>query len=214
MKLINQRELERQLLHIIVGALTVFFIYIDVFDPLVLFLVVVSVSLASFLATKGNVPVYSYLVRRYDREGQVKTFPGRGVLFFFAGSLISIKLFPLDIALASIMVLSLGDSVSHIVGKHFGKIRNPLNGNSYKLLEGSVVGMFAGFFGALLFVSPAEALFASAFAMAAEAVEIEMNKKPVDDNIIVPLVAGIAILAVRFDWLMKLFNFIASFWQF
>jgi len=212
--LLNNRELERQILHILVGSFTVLFIYTNLFDPLVLFMIIIVGIIASFLSTKGKVPIFHWFLKRYERKTEIRTFPGRGMIFFFVSSLIALKLFPFDIALASIMILTLGDSVSHIVGGHFGKIKNPLDGNSYKLLEGSIAGMFAGFLGAVIFVSPLEALFAAIIAMTAEAVEIEMNKKAVDDNLVVPLVAGVTMLAIRFDWLIKLFNFIMSFWPF
>jgi dolichol kinase len=107
-------------------------------------------------------------------------------------------LYPKDIALASIMVLAFGDSVSHVFGIHFGKTKTILS--ETKLLEGTVAGFIAGFIGAWVFVSPFEAFFASLAAMIAEAVEIKLGTEEVDDNIIIPLVAGSVI------WLMRYFG--------
>ncbi len=177
-------------------------------------MIIVVGAIASFLSTKGRIPVFYWFLKRYERKTEIRTFPGRGMLFFFVSSLLVLKLFPSDIALASIMILTFGDSVNHIVGGYFGKIRDFLGRDGYKLLEGSIAGIFAGFLGAAIFVSPIEAFFAAAFAMIAEAVELEMNKKAIDDNIIVPLVAGTTMLAVRFDWILKFFNFIIPFWPF
>lgn len=208
------REIGRQILHILVGAFTVYLIYLGIFDPLVLFLILVAGAIVSFLSTKTRVPVFGWFLERFEREKNLKTFPGMGMIFFIASALLCLKLFPRDIALASLMVLTLGDSTSHLIGKYFGRTKNPLNGNSYKLLEGSFAGLVFGFIGALIFVNPLEAFAAALFAVIAEATQFDLNKKAVDDNLLVPLVAGIAILAIRHDWLMKLIEFIASFWIF
>lgn len=107
------------------------------------------------------------------------------------------QLFDKDIALAAIMILALGDSISHIVGERFGHIRNIFNGNSKKLFEGTLAGTAAGTLGALLFVPFPEALVGSFAAMIAEVIEIDLNSKPLDDNLIVPLVAGTVIMIMR-----------------
>ena len=208
------KELGRQILHIIVGAVTVYLIYIGILDPLVLFMILIVGAIASFLSTKIRVPFFGWFLERFERERNLKTFPGIGMIFFFASALLCLKLFPKDIALASLMVLTLGDSTSHLIGKYFGRTKNPLNGNSYKLLEGSFAGLVFGFIGALVFVSPVEAFAASFLAVIVEATQFDLNKKAVDDNLLIPLVAGTAILAIRNKWLMKLAMFIASFWVF
>ena len=123
-------------------------------------------------------------------------FPGRGTLFFVIGSLLVIQLFELKIALAAIMVLTLGDSVSHLFGAQFGQIKNIFNGKSRKLLEGTLAGTVAGFFGAMLFVPIPEAFLGSLGAMIAEVVQIDFNEKTLDDNMVVPLVAGTVMLIV------------------
>ena len=97
--------------------------------------------------------------------------------------------------MASIMVLALGDSASHLFGLHFGKTVNPLS--KKKFLEGTIAGFAAGFIGALFFAAFYESLFASLAAMAAEAIEIKIGAKQVDDNLIIPLVAGGVMLLVR-----------------
>ena len=101
-----------------------------------------------------------------------------------------LKLFSKEIALAAIMVLAFGDSISHLAGRYLGRTRNLFNGKSRKLLEGTVAGVFAGFLGALVFVPALEAFLGSLVAMVVEALEFEMNGKSIDDNLLVPLVAG------------------------
>jgi len=105
-------------------------------------------------------------------------------------------LFDKDIAMASIMVLALGDSVSHLYGLHYGKIKHPLSNK--KFLEGTIAGFVAGFIGALVFARWYEAFFASLAAMIVEGIEVKIGTRQIDDNIIVPLVAGGVLWAMRF----------------
>ena len=58
--------------------------------------------------------------------------------------------------------------------------------------------MIAGFIGAIIFVPWPEALAAEFFAMLVEGIEIKIGADEIDDNLIIPLVAAIAISAVRF----------------
>ena len=125
------------------------------------------------------------------------SFPGKGTLFFFIGSLLVLKLFDQDIALASIMILTFGDSVSHLFGAKFGRLQNFFNGKSRKLFEGTLMGALAGFFGAVLFVRFPLAFVGSFSAMMAEVIKIDFNDKTLDDNIVVPLVAATVMFLIR-----------------
>ncbi|MBI2666529.1 hypothetical protein HYX13_02860, partial [Candidatus Woesearchaeota archaeon] len=81
----------------------------------------------------------------------------------------------------------------------FGSIKNIFNGKSKKLLEGTLAGTLAGCVAAVLFVPFPEAFLGSLGAMIAEVVQIDFNEKTLDDNVVVPLVAGtIMILLGRF----------------
>ena len=97
------------------------------------------------------------------------------------------------------MILTLGDSISHIIGGKFGSLRNLFNWKSKKLFEGTLAGVIAGFFGALLFVPASQALLGSFVAMIAEVMKIDFNNNELDDNLVVPLIAGtVMFLMVRF----------------
>jgi dolichol kinase len=97
--------------------------------------------------------------------------------------------------MASVMVLALGDSVSHLFGLHYGRIKYPLS--KTKFLEGTIAGFIAGFIGALVFLPWHEAFFASLIAMAAEAVEIKIGAQQIDDNLVVPITAGAVVWLFR-----------------
>ncbi len=184
-------------MHIIVGLITVTLIYYDHLRPFAIFLLIIVGILLSFLCKRVRIPMVSTFLDHVEREEQRHKFPGKGTIFFFIGVLLSLQLFERNIALASIMVLTFGDSVSHLFGAHFGRLKNIFNGKSKKLLEGTVAGALAGFFGAVFFVPLPEAFFGSAAAMIAEVIKIDFNENTLDDNLIVPLIAGTVMLLVQ-----------------
>ncbi len=195
--MLTNKEFCRQLLHVAIGLMATVAYYYDLITPLAIFLMIVVGILASILSKRVWLPFFSFFLKNFEREKQKKTFPGRGMIFFFVGFLLVIQLFDKNIALASMMVLTFGDSISHIVGGKYGQLRNIFNWRGKKLLEGTFAGILAGFLGALYFVSPLQALLGSAAAMIAEVVEIDFNKEALDDNFVVPLVAGTVMLLVQ-----------------
>ncbi|MAF99425.1 MAG: hypothetical protein CMH61_02325 [Nanoarchaeota archaeon] len=195
--MITQKEFKRQLLHITIGLGTILFIYFDLLSPLSLFLMIIIGILASIITKRTRLPFFSFFLDNFEREEQMKKFPGKGMIFFFIGVLLVIKLFDKNIALASIMILTLGDSVSHLFGAQFGKIKNIFTGDKKKLLEGMIAGTVAGTLGAFIFVPITQAFLASFAAMLAEVIKIDLNDKTLDDNLVVPLVAGTTIILLR-----------------
>ena len=197
--MLTKQELWRQVLHIIIGLVTIILLYFDLLSSLSIFLLIIVGIVSSFLSKRIWLPFFSFFLKHLEREKQKKVFPGKGLIFFFIGVLLVIKLFDKDIALASIMILTLGDSISHIIGGKFGTLRNLFNWESKKLFEGTLAGAIAGFLGALLFVPVSLAFVGSFVAMIAEVMKIDFNDTELDDNLVVPLIAGtVMFLMVRF----------------
>ena len=194
--MLTKRELFRQILHAIVGIVTVVLIYYNILSPFAILLLIIVGILASIISKRIKLPGFNFFLNTLEREEQKRKFPGKGLIFFFIGVLLSLQLFERDIAFAAIMVLALGDSVSHIFGEKFGRTKNIFNGDSKKLLEGTLAGTLAGFFGALIFVPIPEAFLGSLIAMIAEVVKIDFNENTLDDNLVVPLVAGTVMFLV------------------
>lgn len=195
--MLTKREIGRQILHALLGFILVALYYFDLIGPLTVFLGVACGLLLSFISKRINIPILSFYLKHYGREEERTKFPGRGMIFFFIGVLLVMQLFEKDIALAAMMVLALGDSVSHLFGAKFGKIKNIFNGHSRKLLEGTFAGTVMGFMGAALFVPIPEAFLGSLAAMVAEVIKIDFNDKTLDDNLVVPLVAGTVMYLLR-----------------
>ena len=195
--MLTKAEACRKFLHILIGVITLALIYYQILSSFALFLLIILGILASILSKRIWLPGFSFFLNHLEREEVKKTFPGKGLIFFFMGVLLSIKLFEPDIAYAAIMILTFGDSVSHLVGSGIGRLKNIFNGKSRKLFEGTLAGIIAGFCGAIFFVSPTEAFLASFAAMVAEVIQIDFNKNTLDDNLVVPLIAGTVIVLMR-----------------
>lgn len=195
--MLTKQEIYRQILHILTGLITVTLIYFEILSPWSILLMIIAGILASILSKRIWLPFFSFFLKHCERQETMKTFPGKGMIFFFIGTLLSIKLFDRDIALAAILILTFGDSISHLVGARIGKIKNIFNGDGKKLFEGTLAGSIVGFLTALIFVPFSEAFLGSFIAMIAEVIKIDLNNNQLDDNFVVPLVAGTVMFLIR-----------------
>src|SRR3989344_1204450 len=188
-------EISRQMFHLALGLVIVLLLMYGFIDKNLILILIIAGLILSIISRKTKIPVIYNLLEKFERKEEIEAFPGKGTIFYFIGVYISLLLFSKDIAMASIMVLAFGDSVSHVYGLHYGKIRHPLSGT--KFFEGTIAGFIAGFMGAWMFLPWHEAFFASLIAMIIEAVEIKIGAEQVDDNLIIPVVAGAVVWAVR-----------------
>ena len=194
-KEINNLELNRQLFHLSLGISIVLLLMYGLIDKNIILILIILGFILSIISRTSKIPIVYHLLEKFERKKEIETFPGKGTIFYFIGVYISLLLFPREIAMASIMVLALGDSISHMYGLHYGKIKHPLSKTKY--IEGTIAGFLAGFIGAWIFLPWHEALFASLIAMVVEAVEIKIGTEQVDDNLIIPVVAGAVVYIIR-----------------
>jgi phytol kinase len=153
-----------------------------------LFLVTIVYIASEVARTKGtNFPVFSRVTRKLvvpNREvNRFVTAP----IFFAMGIIFSLLVFPPHVAYTAVVVLTFGDGFASVFGRIFGK--TSLLFNRKKNLEGTICGFTCAFLGALLFVSPLQALVAAAVGMFAESLPL-----PVDDNLVTPLSAGTVLI--------------------
>lgn len=192
---ISDFEWNRQIFHMLLGIAIVALLKFGFIGKNIILGAIIFGLLLSYLSKKIKIPIIHSLLGKFERKHELKKFPGKGVIFYFVGVYASLLLFSKEITMASIMVLAMGDSVSHLFGLHYGKIKHPLS--KEKFLEGTIAGFTAGFIGALVFLPWHEAFFASLIAMAVEAVEIKIGAQQIDDNLIVPIAAGAAVWVAR-----------------
>jgi dolichol kinase len=190
----NILEIKRQIFHWVFGVFIVILLMYGFIDQWILFYLIILGLIVSFLSKKMKIPVIYWFLENFERPKDLKKFPGKGVISYLMGAFLVTIFFPLEIAMASIMILAFGDSVSHIFGIHYGKRKHLLNDK--KFIEGSIAGLTAAFMGALIFLPWFEALAASLIAMIVEAFEIKMGREQIDDNIVMPLVAAIVITVI------------------
>lgn len=146
-----------------------------------------------------NMPILSKMIDIAERPETIEKNPAKGALLFFIGSFISLLLFRLDIASASIMILALGDSFSTIIGKNCG--RTEIFYNPAKSLEGSMAGFFFAFLGAYAFLNfytiNSRAL-SMALIGALIGMLVESLPPKIDDNITIPLSSGFGMSLVLY----------------
>ncbi len=183
-------EFRRKTVHFVLGLFLVFFINLQFLTKPILLLLLSSAFIITFglsVYTKFKKPksIISFL-SLFDKPKDLKKFPARGAVFYLVGVIVVLTLFERHVASASILILAVGDPISHIVGRYHGKTRIIVNKN--KLLEGTLAGIFFGTVAASFFVPVPIAFFGAAFGMIAEAFELEVIK--LDDNFFIPLVSA------------------------
>lgn len=192
---INHLELKRKIAHILFGIMGLFLLIYNIITPMIIFIILAIGVCVSLLSLRIKIPLISWFLDNFERDKDKNHLPGRGVIFAVAGSLIALKLFPRDIALASILILIFADPISHLFGKAFGKTKSPLN--KTKNIEGHLAGAIISSLMAIFFVHPILAIPGAVTAMIFESIAIEIQKIQLDDNLIIPLVAGTAMFLIK-----------------
>lgn len=207
----KKKEIKRQFIHGSIGVIIALLLgeveKLGTYPPLTsldflpnlarpLLPVLVGGGVLILLLRKWRIPGIDWILRNFEREEAIKSFPGRGTFSFALGIFILALFFETKIVSASMLILSIGDSSSHLIGEKFGKIKHPL-GRSKKI-EGNIAGGILGGLGASVFVAPQIALIAGLVSMFIEGIELKDEKNQLlEDNLIVPIVAGTVIFLLR-----------------
>ena len=182
----------RKIIHVLIGIIIILFVVFGILNTRLLFYFLLLSIILSLLSIKVKIPAIYKLVLIYKKEKEMP--PGRGFIFFIFGSLLALKLFQRDIALASMAILTFSDSASYLFGAFLGKFKILKNN---KNIEGTIFGILIGTLAALFFVNFIEAFLACSIAMLAEYLEFRIANNTIDDNLIIPLVAGTTIYLLR-----------------
>jgi len=189
-------EVKRQLFHMLSGVVLIILIAFDILDIRKIAVLIFIGFILSIISRKYKVWGLSWLLKHFEREKDIKAFPGRGAFFYLLGVFFSLLLFSKDTALAAIMIMALGDSVATLFRvQHKIKLKHPFSSKKY--LETALIGGLAGFFGAMLFVNPIYAFISSIIAMLVEGIDIKFGFTEVDDNLVIPIVAGLVITLLK-----------------
>lgn len=189
-------ELRRQTAHLFVGLAIVFLLKLQLLNTQILFIITGLGGIIVLLARRIRIPVIHDLLEYFERPHHIARFPGRGSFFMFLGASLATLIFSKDIAMAAILIMAVGDSVTNIVGRHFGKIKNPFN--SKKNIEGTGIAIITATLAAILFVPFSAAFWASVLSMIVESLDLGWRRKnfELDDNVLIPLVAGVVMTLI------------------
>ena len=196
MNKLDKKESIRQVIHLVLGVVLVALIYFEFVNDVILGVFTVILFFLCYFSKNRKLPIVYWFLEKFEREEDMKKFPGRGPLFFVIGAFLVTALFDKDIASAAIVILAIGDSVPYFVGGSIRKIKHPLSDK--KFLEGTIAGFVLAFLAASIFVSFFEAFLAALGAMIAEGIEIKLKKEKIDDNILIPVVSGAVIWFIRY----------------
>ena len=192
--MVHSLEIKRKVVHLFTGIFIALGYYFGFVSWQLLLAVIVAGFIVCHYAKTKFIPVVDWFLEHFDRKEDRRNFPGKGALTLVMGCFLAIVLFDKNTALAAMMILALGDSIGALLGP-FGRIQNPLN--KLKFVEGMVAGAIAGFVGAAIFVTWGQAFWASVIAMTVEGLDLKFQEMEMDDNILVPVVAGIVIKAMQ-----------------
>src|SRR3989338_3947555 len=122
---IKKVEMQRKLVHMVFGVLTVLLIKFGLIGATHIFFLVIFSIIISFLIKRYRMPLIHFLMANLERDENIKSFPAKGLIFYLIGIFLVLSFFPLDIAMSSILVLAFADSIGHLFGIRFGKIPHP-----------------------------------------------------------------------------------------
>lgn len=191
--MLSKLEIKRQIIHILLGITIVVLLNFNFINASILLVIFIIGLVLSLSSRKFHIPIIYSFLKIFDRKKDLESLPGKGALFYILGAFLVVLIFPKDIAMASIMVLALGDSVSRIVGP-YGYLKHPFHNE--KFFEGVIAGSIAGFLGALIFVPWLLALIGALVSMLIEGIDLRIKRFKIDDNMLIPVVSAVVMSAI------------------
>ncbi|CAD6491582.1 MAG: hypothetical protein LAKADJCE_00143 [Candidatus Argoarchaeum ethanivorans] len=176
-----KRELQRKTVHVTSVLIVIFYFFLSkqlILLVLSLLLIISLVVEFARLELGLKLPFFHKLYREKERDSL------SGNVFFLMGAIIAISVFSKEIALAAILMATIGDASAAIFGKRFGRTWIPKL--KHKAAEGCaaefIVDMLIGcvFINSLLVI----------IVMAGTATIIETIVNKMDDNLLIPLFSG------------------------
>ena len=185
--MIQQSEYYRKIIHIfnLVIPFTYLFYLESRFEalriliPLTLFTIIIEYLRIRSSMIKKMFDNYLFsMLRIHELHGKYT-----GASWIFISSALTIAIFPKEIAVLSLVYMSLGDTIAGLVGRKFGKVKF-YNKTIEGTLAGLIVCLLSGYL--IQLTLPLIVVFSGAFA----AMFIELLPISIDDNLSVPLFAG------------------------
>lgn len=185
--MIHNSEFLRKLLHL--SNLVIPFTYLFYFDSkvealIILLPITLLASLIEYLrinsiSVKNIFDKYLFsMLRNHEKSGKYT-----GATWVFISSTLSIGIFPKDIAIISLIYMSIGDTAAGLIGRKFGRIKI-----YNKTLEGALAGFIVCLIvGLMIDLNLSKTVVAIG---ALSAAIIEFMPISIDDNLRIPLFSG------------------------
>ncbi len=171
-------EIIRKIFHIFTGIIVLLLIYFDIINTYIfLSLIVVSIILYIINKSNKNIPIYSYIVRKVQRnENDI------GLITFLIGCTFTYIFFEKLIVLSAISIFTFGDGTSSLIGEIAKKNKNK------KSFIGLIFGVLFAYLFSTIFINSKIALFASLITITIEQINTKIN-----DNFFLAPLAGFII---------------------
>ena len=141
-----QKEILRKLIHFGSGFIPILVIFFgkETVLPILVIFTILFISV-DFLKSKINwmIKLYKYFFQSISRKNELYKLTGAS--WFLLGDVIVLIIFPENIAIFSMLLLSVSDTFAAIVGKIFGKTKiflKSLEGTFAFFLSGLIISMF------------------------------------------------------------------------
>jgi len=185
-------ETKRHFFHITFGTILAILLYLQLLSA-TRFAILLGGSAILFLVYKHyKIPVLHQIMMALERKEDLRKFPGIGAMCFVLGCTLAVYLYPPNIAVAAIMILAWGDGIAALIGP-YGKIRYF---NPRKTWEGVLAGIIAGTIAAQFYVALWQAFAGAGIAMLIEGLNLKIGKQRINDNLIIPIIAGFVMLII------------------
>ncbi len=199
-------ELRRKTFHLIGSLIPIVYYFLDRKTAVIALSIINAVLLlVEWLRLKGKIELPKVLLRPHENK-QVAAY-----IYFQMAALISILVFDKTIAIAALLMLAFGDTASGLAGSIIsgGDVRNH---DTKKIVIKPLPIMAAMFVVCLMtglvllnlplakdmaYLSLPVYVAGAAGATLGDAVPLRIHGKPVDDNMIIPLLSGVFMSVVR-----------------
>lgn len=187
-------ELMRKTLHISSSVIPIAYFFLERNLLLEILLpIITAMLLVEFLKYKSSFVYDMYLkifkVMLREHEFDLRRVRFNGATWLLLGDIASIIIFPKLIAITGMLLLSLSDSFSAIIGKTYGKKQYAPNRSIIGSLTFFVVGIL------IVFLTPKYFYTSQEYALAAGAVFfttlIDALNLPTDDNFTIPIISSV-----------------------
>lgn len=184
-------ELARKFVHLAGGLIPLLYLVLDLSKPQALLILgAIAFPFVAADLLRINWPAAN---RWFHRWFHVAMRPGEenrptGATYYFLACWFTILLFERTVAVAALLILACADTAASVVGQALGGYRL----RKGKTLSGTTAFLATAFLITLPFFSPTAALGGAILAAVTECLPL-----PLDDNITIPLVAGISLTLLR-----------------